>query len=167
MVRFDGKHAEPIFKPEPARLNSGARDILEQLRAQYIASHAEYRRDGYDVLGGVSQFDAWMLRAGDRLHIMAVRRNVGERIRKKLDKKYLHAMEIDYAAGGVFVKSGVSQKNASEAKHFSFHPGGITFYGRRGREKSGSLAAAYAIPHQAVIATPAISMPLIRVGVRF
>lgn len=167
MVYLEAKVSEPTFKPEFVRLNPEARGILEQLRSQYIGSHTEYRRDGYDVLGGVSQFDAWMLRAGEKLHLMAVRRSVGERVRRKLEEKYQQRMEIHYTAGGVFVKSGVSQKNASTEAHFSFHPNGITFYGRRGREQTSAFASAYAIPQREAVGGRITVSQLTPVAIRF
>lgn len=145
MTSPDGQR-EPIFRQEPKRLSSEAQRVMERLRRDHISLHKEYLADGFVVLGGVSQFDAWMLRAGEKMHTMLVTRSVGDRVRRRLANKYPHMADIRYEKGGVFLKSGVSQKNASLESHFSVHPYALTFYGKPLFEQSQRMTTASILP---------------------
>lgn len=133
MLAHERKVSEPKFRPEPTRLSPEARLLLDELRTEHISIHEYYRRDGYIVVGGVSQFDAWMLRAGEVLNLLAVRRSVIARVKRKLEEKYGQkgkAVDVRGEVGAIFVKHSVRQRDIVSKKDFSFHPRGLIFYVR-------------------------------------
>lgn len=143
-----GKDA-PRYRPNPTRLSSEAAVLLEQVRGENIPNYSLYRREGYRPIGGVSQYDPFILRRGKVLHVQGARNFVAEQIVEQLQDIYRRrGKDVDIRAekGAVFMKKGKRQRDVSSIKYFTYHDAGITFYVKNAPVKvdlgTASVAAA-------------------------
>ncbi len=159
-----GNDRLPRFRPVPTRLTPEGKQLLEEVCRENLPDYKLYvEQGGYQLLGGVSEFDPHILRRGEKLTILSARRYVGELLIPELKKKYGRRgrdMEVVVGRGTAFIRRGVRQGDVTSKSQFMVHGEGMAFYMKH-LEKQTRLGSAVAENEVAVkgALAPFVSLP--------